>query len=149
MGSPSLPPAVEPASLVIVDPNGHRSRVPIDPLPFRIGRQPENHLVLRDSRISRTHARIVAEERAYVLEDCGSRHGTFINGSRVSRQPLRNSDRIEFGSADSYNLIFALDGAELKRLMEQVGTADRSAPQGVGANLGKLRAAIARELVLH
>ena len=142
MGSPSLPPAVEPASLVIVDPNGHRSRVPIDPLPFRIGRQPENHLVLRDSRISRTHARIVAEERAYVLEDCGSRHGTFINGSRVSRQPLRNSDHIEFGSADSYNLIFALDGAELKRLMEQVGTADRSAPQGVGANLGKLRAVL-------
>jgi phosphoserine phosphatase RsbU/P len=135
-------PGVEPASLVIVDPNGHRSRVPIEPLPFRIGRQPENHLVLRDSRISRTHARIVAQDGAYVIEDCGSRHGTFVNGQRISRQPLRNSDRLEFGSADSYNLIFALNGAELKRLMEQVGTADQPTPHGVGSNLAKLRAVL-------
>jgi len=135
-------PAAEPASLVIADPNGHRSRVAIDPLPFRIGRQPENHLVLHDGRISRTHARIVAEGGSYVLEDCGSRHGTFVNGRRVARQPLQNSDRIEFGIPDSYSLIFALDGAELKHLMEQIGAADKTAPSGVGANLGKLRAVL-------
>jgi serine phosphatase RsbU (regulator of sigma subunit) len=133
---------LEPASLIIVDPNGHRTRAPIEPLPFRIGRQPENHLVLRDSRISRTHARVVSENGYYVLEDCNSRHGTFVNGARVSRQVLRNSDRIEFGSGESFSLIFALDGAELKRLMEQVGTADKSTPQGVGSNLGKLRAVL-------
>ena len=38
-------------------------------------------------------------------------------------------------------MLFALDGAELKRLMEQVGGADpAAAPLGVGGNLAKLRA---------
>ena len=50
---------MEPASLVVIDPNGHRTRVAIDPLPFSVGRQPESNLIIRDSRVSRTHARIV------------------------------------------------------------------------------------------
>src|SRR5262245_30320013 len=109
-----------PASLVVVDPHGHRRRVPLEPLPYQIGRQPENHLIMRDSRVSRAHARILVENGQYVLEDCGSRHGTFLNGRRVKRSVLGNSDKIEFGAQDSYQLLFALDGAELKRLMDQV-----------------------------
>jgi serine phosphatase RsbU (regulator of sigma subunit) len=119
--------------------------VPIDPLPFQIGRNPENHLILRDSRVSRTHASIVLEDGDYVLKDCGSRHGLHVNGHRVSRHALRNSDRIEFGAQDSYALVFALDGVELKRLIEQVGAAGVAphgiqALPGVGGNLAKLRA---------
>ena len=138
-------PRAEPASLVVIDPNGHRTRVPIDPLPFQIGRNPENHLILRDSRVSRMHASIVLEDGDYVLKDCGSRHGLYVNGHRVSRHALRNSDRIEFGVQDSYALVFALDGAELKRLIEQMSAAG-VAPHGVqplpgvGGNLAKLRA---------
>jgi serine phosphatase RsbU (regulator of sigma subunit)/pSer/pThr/pTyr-binding forkhead associated (FHA) protein len=115
--------------------------VAVDPIPFLIGRQPDNHLILRDSRVSRSHARILVENGAYVLEDMGSRHGTFVNGKRVTRLALQNTDRVEFGAQDSYQLLFALDGAELKRLMEQVGGAEpAAAPLGVGGNLAKLRA---------
>ena len=132
---------MEPASLVVIDPNGHRTRVAIDPLPFSIGRQPEGNLIIRDSRVSRTHARIVEENGEYAIEDCGSLHGTYVNGKRIARQALRNSDKIEFGAQDSYQLIFALDGAELKRLMEQVSGAEKpGAAHGVGGNLAKLRA---------
>jgi serine phosphatase RsbU (regulator of sigma subunit)/pSer/pThr/pTyr-binding forkhead associated (FHA) protein len=132
---------MEPASLVVIDPNGHRTRVAIDPLPFSIGRQPESNLIVRDSRVSRTHARINEENGEYAIEDCGSLHGTYVNGKRITRQALRNSDKIEFGAQDSYQLIFALDGAELKRLMEQVGSsAPHGAPPGPGGNLAKLRA---------
>jgi phosphoserine phosphatase RsbU/P len=133
---------MEPASLVVVDPGGNRTRVPLDPLPFHIGRQPESNLIIRDSRASRTHCRIVAEEDRYVVEDCGSRHGAFVNGARISRHTLENGDRIEFGVPDSYQLLFALDGAELKNLMRQMGAAEHpaSAPHGVGGNLAKLRA---------
>src|SRR5215470_17042026 len=123
----------EPASLVIIDPNGHRSRVPIPALPFAIGRQPESDLLLRDSRISRTHARILLENGGYALEDAGSRHGTFLNGKRIHKEALRNGDKIEFGVQDCYQLIFSLDGAELKRVMEQVTAPDKATPSsGVG-----------------
>jgi len=139
-GASSSLSTVPSASLVVVDPNGHRSRTQIEPLPFHIGRQPENNLIIRDSRVSRTHARILNEGGEYWLEDCGSRHGTYVNGQKVTRHQLRNSDKIEFGAQDSYQLIFALDGAELKRLMEQMAAPEKTAGVVVGGNLGKLRA---------
>jgi sigma-B regulation protein RsbU (phosphoserine phosphatase) len=137
----TAPTAVpEPASLVVIDPNGRRSRVPLEPLPFRLGRHADSHLIIRDSRASRTHARILAENGGYVIEDCNSRHGTYVNGKRVTRHTLQSSDRIDFGAHDGYHLVFALDGAELKRLMEQVAAPEKPAVGGVGANLAKLRA---------
>src|ERR1035437_371681 len=137
----ALAAAAGPASLVVVDPSGRRKRVPVDPIPFLIGRQPGNDLILRDNRVSRAHARIVVENGGYVLGDMGSRHGTFVNGKRVQRKALENTDRVEFGAQDSYQLLFALDGVELKRLMEQLGGGEQAAaPLGVGSNLAKLRA---------
>ncbi len=132
-------PAAGAASLVVVDPHGQRTRVPIEPVPFQIGRQAESHLIIRDSRVSRTHARILVEGGRYVLEDCGSRHGTFVNGERITRRPLNSSDKIDFGAQDSYQLVFAVDGAELRRLMEQMSASEKT-PSGVGSNLAKLRA---------
>src|SRR5580658_7443041 len=86
-----------PASLLILNPSGQRTRVALEPLPFVIGRHAENNLVLRDNRVSRSHARIFAEHGHYVIEDFSSRHGTWVNGARIGRHVLRNSDRIEFG----------------------------------------------------
>jgi len=140
--APASTPALEPASLVVIDPSGNRRRVPVDPMPFRIGRAPDSDLIIRDSRASRAHARILTEGGAYWIEDLKSRHGTFINGKKITRHALQNSDKIDFGAQDSYQLIFALDGAELKRLMEQIGAAEKSSPAHgvVGGNLAKLRA---------
>src|ERR1039457_6755765 len=132
------------ASVIVIDPSGHRSRVDLAPLPFKIGRQADNDLILRDSRASRVHARIVREGREYTIEDAGSRHGVYVNGKRVESHALRNSDRIEFGFPDSYQLIFAMEGAELNRLIDQFGAHEKSGPiggaPGAGANLAKLRA---------
>ena len=52
-------------------------------------RAPESNLIIRDSRASRTHARILVENGEYVVEDCGSRHGTFVNGKRIERHTLQ------------------------------------------------------------
>ena len=141
MASEGTAESAAPASLIVVDPNGHRMRVEIQPIPFKIGRQADSHLILRDSRASRNHAQLVLVNGEYAVEDLGSRHGVYVNGERVERQRLHNSDRIEFGVTDSYQLVFALDGAELKRLMEQV-PGGQVAPAGVGANLAKLRAVL-------
>ncbi len=138
--SSARPANAEAASLVVIDPHGRRTRVAIEPLPFHIGRQPDSQLLIRDTRVSRNHARIAVEAGQYFIEDCGSRHGTYVNGERIVRQALRNSDRIEFGTQDSYQLVFAIDGAELKRLLEQLGPSETPHPSGIGANLAKLRA---------
>jgi|SRR5579871_832210 len=131
----------EPASLLVIDPHGHRTRVPVTPIPFSIGRQPENQLLIRDSRVSRTHARILAEGNDYFLEDAGSRHGTFLNGQPIRKARLHDSDKIDFGVPDCYQLVFTLDGVELKRVMEQVTTTEKNLPApGVGGSLAKLRA---------
>lgn len=130
-----------PAALTVINPSGHRSRVAIETLPFDIGRQTDNHLVLRDNRASRRHARIGASGGHYFIEDLESRNGVTVNGSKVSRARLANGDRIEFGIQDSYTLVFSLEEDELHRLMDQVATAQQPATTGA-ANMAKLRALV-------
>jgi pSer/pThr/pTyr-binding forkhead associated (FHA) protein len=133
----------ESASLIVLDPNGGQNRTPIAPLPFTMGRSLENNLVLRDSRVSRSHARIVVEGGQYHVEDCGSTHGTFVNGQRIEKTALKPGDRIEFGAPDSYAAIFAIEGADFRRLMEQFESSGASAKAaGAGGSLAKLRAII-------
>jgi len=127
-------------ALIVVNPSGHRSRVPIIPLPFTIGRQGDNHLMLRDNRASRAHARIVAEGGSYFVEDLNSRHGVYVNGERIGRKELANGDRIDFGFQDSYKLLFTLEEDEITRIMEQMAAPRNAAP--AGASLAKLRALV-------
>src|SRR5689334_21571472 len=99
-------------ALVVINPSGNRSRISLDTIPFLIGRQAGNQLVLRDNRTSRVHARIVEENGQYFIEDLNSRHGVHINGERIQKHQLANSDRIDFGFQDSYKLIFTLEEDE-------------------------------------
>ncbi len=131
---------MRPPSLVVVEPGGHHLQIELEPLPFRIGRHEENHLVLRDGRTSRQHAQIIYDGSRYVLEDVGSRHGLFVNGRRIKRHALETSDKIEFGVPDSYHLIYAPDSSELTQLVEST---EVITPAGlVGSNLGRLKAVL-------
>jgi phosphoserine phosphatase RsbU/P len=130
--------AVRTPALAVTNPSGNHSRVNIDAVPFLIGRQGENNLVLRDNRISRTHARISTENGDYVIEDLDSRHGLFVNGQRVKRHKLKDGDRIDFGFPDSYRLAFTFKEDELNRFLGQM-----AAPAGTGTNnLAKLRSLV-------
>jgi phosphoserine phosphatase RsbU/P len=108
------------ARLVVVEPNGTRREVAIASFPFRIGRQAGNELTLRDSRISRQQAQILAVDGGMVIEDLGSRHGTFVNGERVLRHELKAKDKIDFGIPDSYKLLYTGEGATIEELVERV-----------------------------
>ena len=104
----------------MIEPNGVRREVSIAAFPFRIGRQAGNELTLRDSRISRQQAQITSVNGAMVLEDLGSRHGTYINGEKSLRHELQPKDRVDFGMADSYKLIYLGEGATIEELVERV-----------------------------
>jgi sigma-B regulation protein RsbU (phosphoserine phosphatase) len=106
--------------LVVIEPNGVRREVAIGTTPYRIGRQAGNELTLRDSRISRQQAQILAVDGAMVLEDMGSRHGTFVNGQKTLRHELKPKDQVDFGMADSYKLLFLGEGATIEELVERV-----------------------------
>lgn len=96
--------------------------------------------MVRDNRASRQHAQIVYDGGTYYVEDQNSRHGTWVNGERVARRALQNSDRIEFGVRDSYQLTFSLDKAEIHRLLDQLSATSRSAEDSAaGGDLVKLR----------
>lgn len=128
------------AAVVVLDPNGRRTRVPLHPFPFRIGRAPDNHLVLRDSRISRNHAQIRNDDGQFVLEDLGSRHGAWVNGERVEgSRILHPADRLEFGVPDGYQLQFTRPGDEIQKLLSKpMAETGRTGT----ANLEKLRAVL-------
>ncbi|HKW87211.1 MAG TPA: SpoIIE family protein phosphatase [Candidatus Acidoferrales bacterium] len=110
-----------PPRILVLDPAGVRREVPVCTFPFRVGRQTGNELVLRDSRISRLQAQIIAIDGEHFLEDLGSRHGTFVNGERIGGQhKLEAKDSIDFGMPDSFKIVYLGNEATLEELIEQV-----------------------------
>ncbi|MGB9898357.1 FHA domain-containing protein, partial [Thermanaerothrix sp.] len=51
-----------------------------------IGRDARCEVVIPDRQVSRYHARLVLVEENVILEDLGSKNGTFCNGRRVEDQ---------------------------------------------------------------
>ncbi|MGH2819063.1 MAG: FHA domain-containing protein FhaB/FipA [Actinomycetota bacterium] len=63
-----------------------------------IGRADKCHLKLDDSYVSQVHARIFANDEAYMVEDLGSTNGTYLNRNRVtSATELQRGDRVKIG----------------------------------------------------
>jgi len=80
--------------LAIVRPDGTREALRDG---LTIGRSDENDIVIRDGRVSRRHARIVADGSGFAIEDRGSSNGTFVDGARVRRGRLAAGTSIVVG----------------------------------------------------
>lgn len=65
---------------------------------FRVGRSPQNDLILADSRVSRQHVRIEHTARGWEVIDLGSSQGFFVNGQRGgASHVLADGDAIQIG----------------------------------------------------
>jgi class 3 adenylate cyclase len=63
-----------------------------------LGREQDNDIVLEGRRVSRYHARLDWTGSMYVLEDLGSKNGTWVNDGRLEGPtPLNNGDMVRFG----------------------------------------------------
>ena len=64
-----------------------------------VGRAPDNSVILRDETVSARHARINYTSGQWILEDLGSKNGTFVNEMALEG-PLvvTYGDRLGFGS---------------------------------------------------
>ena len=98
-----------PARLSVSDAEGRRS-VQVDKPVFIIGSRTSADLQVVSRDVSREHARITCEADQYLIADCGSRFGTFINGEAVvAPRVLLHGDRIRLGQTDVVDLIFLRD----------------------------------------
>lgn len=78
----------------------------------RIGRSPDQDLVLKEAFVSRRHAVITRQNGTFELVDQNSSHGTYLNGKRIERANLRTGDTIQFGSLNAACFRFVLPGSE-------------------------------------
>jgi len=62
-----------------------------------IGRHEDNDIVLKDSSVSKHHAKIRYEEDGYFIYDFASTNGTRVNGFKVYRKRIRDGDIVEIG----------------------------------------------------
>ncbi|HUR15731.1 MAG TPA: DUF3662 and FHA domain-containing protein [Candidatus Limnocylindrales bacterium] len=92
---PSTPRAV----LVVRSSTQGIGRFPVSAGTTRIGRAPENDIVLIDDRVSRRHGQIATRFGMLVYTDLGSTNGSFLNGSPVTEIALGPTDLLQVGSS--------------------------------------------------
>jgi chromosome segregation ATPase len=63
----------------------------------RIGRATGCELQIEAGSVSRHHALILVGPREAIIEDLNSTNGVFVNGRKVSRQPLGDGDAVTIG----------------------------------------------------
>jgi DNA-binding winged helix-turn-helix (wHTH) protein len=74
-------------------------RLPLRPGENLLGREPDDGINLDSPTVSRRHARISISGTEAVIEDLGSKNGTFVGGEPVSTAvPLKDGDEIRTGS---------------------------------------------------
>jgi len=72
---------------------------------MRIGRYPNNEIVLDHSTVSAYHAEIIERpDGRHEIQDNGSRNGTRVNGDIVSSRILKEGDLITLGAASMHYL---------------------------------------------
>jgi serine phosphatase RsbU (regulator of sigma subunit) len=93
------------------DAGGERT-VSLDRDVLTIGRSPDQDLIFPDGFVSRRHAVIESSNGSYVLVDRNSSHGTYLNGTRITRALLKPGDSMQFGSLAAVRVRFLLNNDE-------------------------------------
>jgi serine phosphatase RsbU (regulator of sigma subunit)/pSer/pThr/pTyr-binding forkhead associated (FHA) protein len=66
-----------------------------------LGRHPDCHIVVDAGAVSRFHAKVIRKGVDFLLEDAGSRNGTFLNGQAIKKpELLREGDRVRISEVE-------------------------------------------------
>jgi hypothetical protein len=66
----------------------------------RVGRTPENDIVVEDRNISRHHASLWVEKGALWIQDAGSKNGVFVNNEHTTNRKLEHGDIVRLGPCE-------------------------------------------------
>lgn len=116
--APALHPADRPTAVSMPAATGtFRQPTTVRPRPVhtvRIGRSPDNDLVVDDLTVSHRHAELRAHpDSTYEIVDLGSHNGTFLNGQMVGRAPVAAGDIVGIGHSE-----FSLVGDVLQEFVD-------------------------------
>ncbi len=78
---------------------GGEQKIPLDKPEISIGRFESCDVVLADSNVSRSHARILMDSKGIEIEDLGSKNFTFVNGEAIQRHRIQKGDVITIGES--------------------------------------------------
>ncbi len=127
-----------PLTPYAISDGAQRSNGIINHSPLTVGRLPDRDLVLENTYVSRKHAEIIYEDGDFYVVDMSSRHGTFVNGTRVTRQRLSPRDVIHFGSMEGPTMRFGLEETTTNSTIRELLTNLPNA-SGSSSGLEKLR----------
>jgi len=94
-----------PGAFLVVDGKRH---FPLSAPVTSIGRRLDNHLVLDDPHVSRTHAQLRSQRGKFVLVDLNSTGGTLVNGNVIRQHTLKPGDVITIAGIE---LIYGQDAS--------------------------------------
>ena len=80
--------------------------IPLNQSVINIGRRLDNHIVIDDPRVSRSHAQLRILKDRFVLFDLNSSGGTYVNGRRLNQSVLNPGDVISLAGV---SLVFGQD----------------------------------------
>jgi len=97
-----------------IPPENPTAEMPMTAGNVRIGRAPDNDLVLDDLLVSRYHAELRGTpDGGHEITDLGSHNGTYVNGRRVSAQLVTDRDTVGIGHST-----FRLAGGRLQQFVD-------------------------------
>jgi hypothetical protein len=95
---PDHSPEPEPTPLAWLESlDSDQTRYPISKTAVRIGRKPDNDIIMKNDTISGHHAEILKRGTEFIIADLGSSNQVLVGGKQVQRTALQDGDIIELG----------------------------------------------------
>lgn len=104
--------------IVVTLDGGEVGRFTLDKESMVVGRKPDSDIHIDNLAVSGKHARVITILDDSFVEDLGSTNGTFVNGKRITKQPLKDGDEITIGrhvlrfSASEFSTAGRAEGGE-------------------------------------
>lgn len=96
-----------------------------------IGRGADLPVVLVEDMVSRRHAKLTIGPDRMTIEDLGSTNGTFVNGERIKKVPVREGDRILVGT--SIMKLVGVDVSEAKPIRPSGHSPSPTIPKAIAS----------------